>query len=286
MAATGDGLRRPLNAPTAGAVAYGVQPGTSNGIDFARVVIVFGPAGTPVGVFVYATGTTPQLGNFPVAWLSASLVDPYGNVLPTQSGARDFYISNILEMVYPASVPAAPSNGIVEFVNNTDNTLSYENGNDGATYRTGYQSNFGNSGQLVNSTTPALIAGTAVAVAAGSRYRITGRVNFTGTGAVGGAVFGFANATSITVAGGATLSHADGDAFFLTPGTGVLPGVSIYSGSLAVSGSGTMTGALQSWKFDVDVVVSGGTVFGLTAQEGNAGDSFTVNSAYIRAETF
>ena len=273
----GDGLRRPVNAPAGGAIGYGVQPGTSSGIQFARTVIVFGPTGTPVGVFVYATGTTPQLGNMPVAWLSAALVDPFGNVLPTQAGAANFYISNILEMVYPVSVPAAPSNGIVEFVNNTDNTLSYENGNDGATYRTGYQANFGDSGQLVNSTSPAVISGMSVPVAAGSRYHVTGAVNFTGTGAVGGAVFGF---------DGATLSHADGRAFFLTPGTGVLPGLSLYNGALANSGSGTMTGALQRWEFDVWVVVSGGSPFTVTAQEGNAGDTFTVNSGYIRAETF
>jgi len=277
--AAGDGLRRPLNAPAAQPPAYGTQPGAQSLVVLARFVIVGGGG----GVFIY--NGSPGPGNPPIEWMGFGLTDPFGNALPQQVGASSFFLSGVMEMLATTTPGAAPANGILVAVDSSDN-LNYVNGNDGGTYRAGRITNFGNGGQLVNSVTPALITGTTVPVAAGNRYHLTGRVNFTGTGAVGGAVFGFANATSVTVAGGATLSHADGDAFFLTPGTGVLPGLSLYSGSLAISGSGTMTGALQAWKFDVEVVVSGGTVFGLTAQEGNAGNSFTVNSAYIRSETF
>jgi hypothetical protein len=79
---TGDGLVRPLNAPPAGQVGVGVQPGT-NSVVLARYVIVFGPGD---GVFVYQAGTTPKLGNPPIAWLGSGLVDPYGNVLPSTTG--------------------------------------------------------------------------------------------------------------------------------------------------------------------------------------------------------
>jgi hypothetical protein len=81
----GDGLRRPLNAPAAGQVSYGIPP-NSSGVIVARQVIVFGPAGNATGVFVYAPGTTPGLGNPPITWESSGLVDPFGNVLPSTTG--------------------------------------------------------------------------------------------------------------------------------------------------------------------------------------------------------
>lgn len=77
MAASGDGLRRPLNAPAGGLVATGVQPGTQNPVVLARYVIVSGPGG---GVFLYIG--TPALGNPPVEYMSLGTTDPYGNVLP------------------------------------------------------------------------------------------------------------------------------------------------------------------------------------------------------------
>jgi hypothetical protein len=46
-----------------------------------RLVIVFGPAGTVSGIFVYTPGTTPGLGNPPVVSITESSTDPYGNVL-------------------------------------------------------------------------------------------------------------------------------------------------------------------------------------------------------------
>ena len=79
--AAGDGLVRPLNAPQAGAVATGVQPGVTSGVVIARYVIVFG---TGDGVFVYSG--TPKAGNPPIAWMGSGLADPYGNVLPSTTG--------------------------------------------------------------------------------------------------------------------------------------------------------------------------------------------------------
>jgi hypothetical protein len=79
-----DGLVRPLGAPSAQATPVGVQPGVSGNVLFARLVIISG-AGVD-GVYVYKAGTTPGLGNPPIAWESSGLVDPYGNVLPSTTG--------------------------------------------------------------------------------------------------------------------------------------------------------------------------------------------------------
>lgn len=68
----------PLNAPPAGAVSTGVQPGVSTGIVLAQYVVVFG--GKSAGIFVYEGA--PAKGNPPVAWLTDSTTDPYGNSLP------------------------------------------------------------------------------------------------------------------------------------------------------------------------------------------------------------
>jgi len=87
--AAGDGLRRPLNAPPPGLVTPGVQPGTTNAVSRAVTVIVSGPTGAIVGVFVYQPGTTPGPGNAPIDWLTGGTVDPYGNVLPSSgSGSQ------------------------------------------------------------------------------------------------------------------------------------------------------------------------------------------------------
>lgn len=69
-----DQRRAPATAATA--------PGSSSTIR-VRVIIVTG-AGD--GVFVYAPGTTPALGNPPIAWMGGGLVDPFGNVLPSTTG--------------------------------------------------------------------------------------------------------------------------------------------------------------------------------------------------------
>jgi hypothetical protein len=78
--AAGDGLRRPLGAPPAPTPGIGVQPGIS-AVTIANYVIVFGPVGTPVGVFVYQPGTTPAKGNPPIESLSGASADPFGNVI-------------------------------------------------------------------------------------------------------------------------------------------------------------------------------------------------------------
>lgn len=59
----------------------GVQPGVSAGIDFARVVVVFGPTGAVNGVFIYQAGTTPKNGNGPVLSGTLSSTDLYKNAV-------------------------------------------------------------------------------------------------------------------------------------------------------------------------------------------------------------
>jgi hypothetical protein len=77
---SGDGLVPPLNAPPAGALVPGVQPGVSNAVILAQYVIVFGTAG---GVFIYSGA--PAAGNPPIAWMSGAAADPYGNTLTPAS---------------------------------------------------------------------------------------------------------------------------------------------------------------------------------------------------------
>ena len=81
MVARRDGLVRPLNAPPGVSPAAGVQPGVSTGVEYARIVIVFGPAGAVSGVFVYPAGTTPGAGNAAVESVSNASKDPYGNAI-------------------------------------------------------------------------------------------------------------------------------------------------------------------------------------------------------------
>jgi len=46
-----------------------------------RLVIVFGPAGTVSGIFVYQQGTTPGPGNTPIVAITNSATDPFGNAV-------------------------------------------------------------------------------------------------------------------------------------------------------------------------------------------------------------
>lgn len=59
----------------------GVQAGVSAGVDFARTVVVFGPTGAPVGVFIYQAGTTPGAGNGPVLSGTLAADDLYKNAV-------------------------------------------------------------------------------------------------------------------------------------------------------------------------------------------------------------
>ena len=75
----GDGLKQPMNAPRPGQPVPGIQPGAQTPVVIANRVIVFGPSGTVTGLFVYAPGTTPGPGNLPIASISDSATDPFGN---------------------------------------------------------------------------------------------------------------------------------------------------------------------------------------------------------------
>jgi hypothetical protein len=78
---SGDGLVAPLNAPAAALPTPGVQPGTTQPVVIANLVIIFGPTGKISGLFVYQPGTTPAAGNPPIAWIAAASADPYGNTI-------------------------------------------------------------------------------------------------------------------------------------------------------------------------------------------------------------
>jgi hypothetical protein len=77
-------MPRDAYAPPGQAVA----PGSNAGVFRGRLVIVFGPAGSVVGVFVYAAGTTPGPGNQPIASLTNQTTDPFGN--PTVPGSTEY----------------------------------------------------------------------------------------------------------------------------------------------------------------------------------------------------
>ena len=99
------------------------QPGTpatspgSSSVVRARFVIVSGEGD---GVFVYASGTTPGLGNPPIAWMGGAGVDPYGNVLTAVAGVDatgTFAVGSYIGVTTPGSLPPAPSSGFRFYAN-------------------------------------------------------------------------------------------------------------------------------------------------------------------------
>jgi hypothetical protein len=119
----GDGLVRPLNAPSGNQVLPGVQPGVSGGVVLAQYVIIFGQAGSDgaaPGMFVYSGSPGP--GNPPIFSVSNATQDPYGSAIApgiwsgqfggTQAGLQ--VIGNIGQLAFPVagSSPAAVA-GIV-----------------------------------------------------------------------------------------------------------------------------------------------------------------------------
>jgi hypothetical protein len=164
--AAGDGLRRPLNAPSGGAAAVGVQPGISNGVQFARQVIVFGPAGIPVGVFVYAPGTTPGAGNPPVASLTGGTKDPYGNTVAPQLQTQNGFGSiNLDGNTATFTAAASPGTGgtVVQILDGLLQVLSGTAASSGDTQATlilaSADANFEGFPILIVSTVVALVAG-------------------------------------------------------------------------------------------------------------------------------
>ena len=105
---------RPINAPPAASLGYGVQPGTQNGVVLAQYVIVFG---ANAGLFIYEGA--PSKGNPPILSISDSSKDPFGNTItPSLS------LSALPLLVY-AAAPAsndlsssmAPTGGVDNFGN-------------------------------------------------------------------------------------------------------------------------------------------------------------------------
>lgn len=107
----------PLNAPPAGQVATGVQPGISNAVITANKVIVFGVNG---GVFVY--NGIPAAGNPPVEWLSGGTTDPFGNSLPS-AGAGSQVAGNFWSALNDGSFLSAPEGVAIGFASNAEGSL-------------------------------------------------------------------------------------------------------------------------------------------------------------------
>jgi hypothetical protein len=86
----GDGLIRPLNAPSGQQVLPGVQPGTTGGTVLAQYVIIFGQASGQQagGMFIYEGSPGP--GNPPVYSDSNATEDPYGNAIAAGIWAGQF----------------------------------------------------------------------------------------------------------------------------------------------------------------------------------------------------
>lgn len=74
LARRSDGLVRPLNAPPGQGVAPGVQPGVSNAVEIANLVIIFGVHG---GLFVYSP--SPGAGNLIASIVPQAGTDQFGN---------------------------------------------------------------------------------------------------------------------------------------------------------------------------------------------------------------
>jgi hypothetical protein len=75
------GLPQPRPDQQYQASGAAMAPGSQTPVVRAREVIIFGPAGVVVGLFVYATGTTPAAGNPPVDSITRSATDPFGNAV-------------------------------------------------------------------------------------------------------------------------------------------------------------------------------------------------------------
>lgn len=156
--------------------------------------------------------------------------------------------------------------------------LNYVNGVDGLAYRMGRQINSSVAGQVFSTVSPTTITGMGLTLGIGN-YHLTGWVNFTGAAAVGAAVFSFG--------GAATVARGDGKSNFWDTGGAVIHGITVWNASVAGNvGSGTMTGALQRWEFDIFIQITVAGTFNVRAQCSIAADNFTVNSAYIRQETY
>lgn len=119
---SGDGLVPPLNAPAAGAIATGVQPGTTPGIVLAQFVIVFGTAG---GVFVY--NGTPGPGNQPIASVTNAPTDPYGD--PTQSGFTVYNLPAYLQLHVNAGFGAPAVEMVTGVASEADHAAMYTDPN-------------------------------------------------------------------------------------------------------------------------------------------------------------
>ena len=223
----------------------------------------------------FYTGTVANPGTTQQGWLG--FAGGSGLEIVSGTGTTPFVVSAPMEIASQLSVPAQTL-GAPNLYGDSLGGLAYVHGGDAQAYRTGQIITFGNSGQLINSTSPAVISGMQMTVTSGFKYHMEGWVNYTGTGAVGFPQFGFD--------GSSTTSHIDGKNRFITPGAPSVEDVGIFNGSAGLQSGPTLSGGHQRYEFDMWVQVSGSGAFNVRAQEGVGGDSFTVDSAYMRMEMY
>lgn len=113
----GDGLVRPVNAPSGQPVVPGVQPGTSGGLVLAQYVIVFGnpgPGGSAPGLFIYSGNPGP--GNPPVLSDTLATEDPYGNpIAPGIAAGKYGGVQAILSVLAGFGQVLVPTGSSLEY---------------------------------------------------------------------------------------------------------------------------------------------------------------------------
>jgi hypothetical protein len=152
----------PLNAPPAATPGIGVQPGISNGVIAANIVIVFGPND---GIFIYSG--IPGLGTLIGSWAGMAGVDRFGNVYPAGL--------NVLEGAIAGSTFSGN-----DFIINTNGMFFY--------------SGTPAAGNLVASIAPTVTAdsfGNVVKPGGFAAYGSTGQIAFFGINGVGSQVNNF-----------------------------------------------------------------------------------------------
>jgi hypothetical protein len=120
----GDGLVRPLNAPSGQQALPGIQPGVSGAVVTAQYVIIFSqPGAQSGGMFVYSGSPGP--GNPPVFSVSNATEDPYGNAIAPGIWAGQFGGQQAgLEVIGALGQLAFPTGLAVALAGGADSRLS------------------------------------------------------------------------------------------------------------------------------------------------------------------
>jgi hypothetical protein len=103
---------RPDQLAAQGMSRSGTGPAPQNVVIVGRTVIVFGPVGSVVGVFVYQAGTTPGAGNPPILSMTANTSDPFGN--PVESGITSQEPSSVFAQLATGQLRLGSTNPLTE----------------------------------------------------------------------------------------------------------------------------------------------------------------------------